>query len=107
MSRNGSSLAYEIIAQYFPLKLYPARIDFACSQEEFWPLNCKSRLSLNDFFNKLIKKHYVEKGSNIENYIHSSIQNIQEINIKYIKKKFLEKASLYKKLFVQRLLTVY
>ncbi|MDD3443311.1 MAG: sulfotransferase [Sulfurimonas denitrificans] len=75
MSRNGSSLIYQLLFGHSELSFYPSRIDFGCSLPRGWPFYNYKNNNSNEYADQLIAKHFNEFGTSWKNIIHTSLDN--------------------------------
>ena len=75
MSRNGTSLIFQLLAGHSDFFLYPARIHFACSKPRGWPLYGFKEMPFSHFFEKFTDKHFIDVGNDWQTMKHICIRD--------------------------------
>lgn len=80
MSRNGTSLLYQLLLGHPELSFYPSRIEFACSSPRGWPFYNETDEDANEYVQKMISKHFNDIGTAWNNIVHTSLHNDKSFN---------------------------
>jgi len=80
MSRNGTSLLYQLLLGHLGLSFYPSRIEFACSLPRGWPFYNEIGKDANEYVQKMISKHFNDIGTAWNNIVHTSLHNDASFN---------------------------
>ncbi|KOA21031.1 hypothetical protein CLHOM_06190 [Clostridium homopropionicum DSM 5847] len=85
MSRNGSSLIFQLLAGHKSIFLYPPRVEVACSKPRGWPFFGFEKVNAYEFWEVLSKKHFTFVGDKWYNLQRKNI--LDDENIDYFKLK--------------------
>ncbi len=96
MSRNGTSLIYQLLYNHSEICFFPARIQIGCSDPAGWPFIEFNSEKTEDFFDKLVRKTTIPFNLDNDTIWYNLnidlVENVQSINLKKIKSEFLKKA---------------
>ena len=86
MSRNGSSLIYQILFGHPQLTFYPGRITFICSNEQGWPFVNHSN-NIKNVIREILEKHSIYEGNQWHTLKLKNIRLASSLNFSKLKEK--------------------
>ena len=96
MSRNGTSLIYQLLYNHEEICFFPGRIQIGCSNPVGWPFIGLKEIKIEDFYQQLIEKttipFNVSKNTEWHNIKINYLSNVKIKELAELKNNFLENA---------------